>query len=119
MKTRRMLMACCAVFILTACASQPKTEPHHWAHAVKAAKSRDDHLRLAEHYEDMARSLEANAAEERQMLKEYYAKPWKQGKRIHGMKSQAKRMVRDMEVAAEDHRKMAEYHRQIADEMVE
>ncbi|MBE0437561.1 MAG: hypothetical protein IBX56_17380 [Methylomicrobium sp.] len=118
MKMKKILLIFCVSAMLTACASQPTTPPH-WAHAVKTAQTREDHLSLAEHYDEVAKTLEANAEEERQMLREYRARPWKQGKRIHGLKSQAAKMTRDLEVAAEDSRKMAEFHRQMAEELSE
>lgn len=76
----KTLLALCASIMLTACASQPTTSPAHWAHAVKTAQTREDHLRLAEHYDEVAKTLEANAAEEGQMLRECRARPWNKAK---------------------------------------
>ncbi|MBS3963541.1 MAG: hypothetical protein KGZ80_03430 [Methylomonas sp.] len=117
MKLNKTLMACAIAIALNACASQPTvTAPHQWAGAVRDAISRDQHLRLAEHYEDIAKTLEADAQEEQEMLDAYHATPWKYGKRIHDLKARGSDMVRDLEKAAEDSRKMAEFHRQMADE---
>lgn len=101
---------------LTACTSDTVIKPQSWAQAVQTAESRDAHLRLANHYEDIARTLEADAQEEREMLEQYLAKPWKYGKRIQDLKSQAEAMIRDLAKAADESRHLADYHRQMAAE---
>jgi hypothetical protein len=85
--------------------------------AVQTAETREAHLKLADHYEEIAKTLDADAEEERAMLEQYMARPWKYGKRIQDLKAQGTAMVRDLEKAAEDSRHMAEYHRQMAGEM--
>lgn len=98
---------------LAACAqNQPK--PHDWALEVQTAETREAHNRLAEHYEDIARTMDADAAEELSMLKQYQAAPHKYGKNILEIKARSQAMVHDFELAAKESRKMAEYHRQLA-----
>lgn len=105
-----------AVSLLTACSGDALIKPQSWARAVQTAESRDAHLRLVNHYEEIAGTLEADAQEEREMLDQYLAKPWKYGKRIQDLKSQAEAMIRDLGKAAAESRHLADYHRQMAAE---
>lgn len=117
MKPIKLLTVSMALVVLAGCAttdSGPK--PHTWAKAVQTADSRDAHIRLAEHYEEIAKTLDDDAIEEQEMLDEYLARPWKYGKRIQDLKTQASAMVRDLKTAAKESRQMAEYHRQMAEE---
>ena len=117
MKPNKLLIVSMAMAALAGCATTENgPKPHTWAKAVQTADSRDAHLRLAEHYEEIAQTLEADAIEEQEMLDEYLARPWKYGKRIQDLKTQASAMVRDLKTAAKESRQMADYHRQMADE---
>jgi hypothetical protein len=116
MKAKNMTPLFFIVVLLSACATENVPQPQSWAKAVQTADTQDAHLRLANHYEEIAKTLDADAQEEREMLKEYMARPWKYGKRIQDLKSQAGAMVRDLEMAAKESRQMAEYHRQMAAE---
>ncbi len=91
--------------------------PHAWAKEAQTADSRDAHLRLAAHYDEVAKNMEANALEEQEILAEYLARPWKYGKKIQDMQAQASAMIRDLQASAAESRKLAEYHRQIAAEL--
>lgn len=99
---------------LMGCATESGIKTHEWAKRVQTADSREAHLQLAEHYDEIALKLSADADEEREMLQQYLATPWKYGKRIQDLKSQAAAMVRDLENAAAESRQMAKYHRQMA-----
>ena len=117
MKPHKLLIVSMAMAALAGCATTENgPKPHTWAKAVQTADSRDAHLRLAEHYEEIAKTLEADAIGEQEMLDEYLARPWKYGKRIQDLKTQASGMVRDLKTAAKESRQMADYHRQMADE---
>ena len=48
------------------------------------------------------------------MLAEYEASPWKYGRRMLDIRTRATAMIRDFELAAEESKQMAEYHRQLA-----
>jgi outer membrane murein-binding lipoprotein Lpp len=104
-----------AGFLITGCATAPK--PHDWAHDVQTAETREAHQKLAEHYEDVARQMKAEADEERRILDQYQRKPYLYGKRIHDLSSHTNAMIMDFEAAAKESRQMAEYHRQLAGEM--
>lgn len=114
MKFKHLVLLLIAAGLLPACATESGPKPQSWAKAVQTADTRDAHIRLADHYEDVAKTLDADAQEEREMLDQYIAKPWKYGKRIQDLKARADAMVRDLEMAAKESRQMAEYHRQMA-----
>lgn len=116
MKTLRVFITAFSALLLSACAAKQEFRPHSWALAVQTAETRAAHERLAEHYEEIANTMDADAAEERAMLQQYQASPHKYGKRILDLRSQANAMIRDFEMAATESRKMAQYHRQMAAE---
>lgn len=99
---------------LGACATGNVPKPHDWALELQTAETRDAHNRLAEHYEDVACTMDADATEERAMLDKYIASPHKYGKQILDIKARSQAMIHDFELAAAESRKMAAYHRQLA-----
>lgn len=105
------------VGFISACSGNSKElHPHDWALDVQNAETRQAHLLLADHYEEIAKIMDADADEERRMLIQYEAKPWKYGRQIQDIKSRAQGMINHFEKAADDSRKMAEYHRKFAEE---
>ncbi|MFM2005898.1 MAG: hypothetical protein RLZZ09_1553 [Pseudomonadota bacterium] len=88
--------------------------PHDWAMDVQTAETREAHNSLADHYEEIAQTMDADAAEERRMLDNYITSPHKYGKQIQDIKGRSNAMIRDFEMAAAESRKMAAYHRQLA-----
>jgi hypothetical protein len=109
------LMLSLVVALLMGCAPGKELKPHDWALDVQTAETREAHNRLADHYEDVARTMDADAAEERKMLDKYMASPHKYGKKILDIKARSLAMVHDFELAAQESRKMAAYHRELAD----
>lgn len=116
MKTLRVSTIAGVLGLLAACAPAKELRPQRWSLAVQTAETREAHETLADHYEDVAKQMQDDAEEEKQMLQEYQAQPHKYGKRILDLKSHAEAMIRDFELAARESRQMAEYHRQIARE---
>lgn len=116
MNLKKITILFFAIGLLSACATEVGPKPQSWAKMLQTEDTRAAHLRIADHYEEIAKMLDADAEEEREILKEYFARPWKYGKRILDLKSQAAAMIRDLEIAAKESRQMAEYHRQIAAE---
>ena len=100
--------------LMTACATNKAPQPHDWALEVQTAETREAHNRLAEHYEEIAKTMEADAAEEKAMLDKYIGSPHKYGKQIIDIKARSQAMIHDFELAAGESRKMAAYHRQLA-----
>lgn len=105
-----------AALLAAGCASKQGPTPHGWAHAVQTAETREAHERLAQHYDEIAQMMDADAAEERAMLAQYQASPHKYGKNIQDIKARATAMIRDFEMAGKESRWMAEYHRKLAAE---
>lgn len=99
---------------LIACTPGKVLKPHDWAMDVQTAETREAHNSLAEHYEDIAKTMDADAAEEQRLLNAYNASSHKYGKNIHDIKARSEAMVRDFKLAAEESRKMAAYHRELA-----
>ncbi|MEY2681180.1 MAG: hypothetical protein RL661_1411 [Pseudomonadota bacterium] len=99
---------------LGGCVSNKDLKPHDWAMDVQTAETREAHNSLADHYEDIAQTMDADAAEERRMLDKYITSPHKYGKQIQDIKGRSNAMIRDFERAATESRKMAAYHRQLA-----
>lgn len=114
MKTITPIAAGITLALLSACATTEPPRPHRWARAVQTAETREAHEELAQHYEEVARQMQADADEEREMLAQYQASPHKYGKRIHDLKASAQAMIRDFELAAKESLHMADYHRQLA-----
>ncbi|WP_255556396.1 hypothetical protein [Methylococcus sp. Mc7] len=116
MKTLRPFTIAGILGLLVACAPAREVRPHKWALAVQTAETREAHEALAKHYEEVAKQMQDDAEEEREMLAQYQAQPHKYGKRILDLKARAEAMIRDFELAAKESRQMAEYHRQLAKE---
>lgn len=116
MKSVPIFVTAISVLVLSACATKQEFRPHSWALAVQTAETRAAHEQLADHYEEIAATMDADAAEERAMLQQYQASPHKYGKRILDLRAEANAMIRDFEMAAAESRKMAQYHRQMAAE---
>lgn len=115
MKTTVFLAAIAVLVSLAACASK-EMHPPNWALAVQTAETRGAHETLAKHYEDVAKQMDADAQEERDMLAQYEARPHKYGKRLLDLKAHAQAMIRDFELAAKESRQLAEYHWRLAAE---
>jgi hypothetical protein len=75
MKAENMTPLFFIVVLLSACATENVPQPQSWAKVVQTADTQDAHLRLANHYKEIAKTLDADAQEEREMLKEYMARP--------------------------------------------
>jgi hypothetical protein len=117
MKKTTLLVVIAVSGLLVACTAKGPVSPPNWAHAVQTAETREAHEALAKHYEDVAKQMQADADEEKKMLVQYLATPWKYGKHIQDLKAGAEKMIRDFELAAKESLHMAEYHRQLAAEI--
>lgn len=113
MKTPQWLMLG-LVLAVTGCSNSKELKPHDWALDVQTASTREAHLNLAEHYEQVALTMDEDAAEERRMLDKYLISPHKYGKQILDIKARSLRMIQDFEMAAKESRQMANYHKQLA-----
>jgi hypothetical protein len=84
-----------------------------WARAAENAGTPEEHESLAIHFEDLAKTAEANADEQRRMLADYQARPHRYGRRIKDLRARSSALLRDFEAEAKDARQMAELHRQM------
>ena len=111
---KKHILMLVATLALVGCTNGKEFKPHDWAKDVQTAETREAHNQLADHYEEVAQTMDQDAAEERRMLEKYIASPHRYGKQILEIKGRTQRMIRDFEMAAEESRKMAAYHRQLA-----
>jgi len=112
MKTSMTTTLLLAVLVNAGCATTPNSAID-WARAAESAVTTEEHEALAGHFEDIARTAEANADEQRHMLADYQARPHHYGRRIKDLRARSSALLRDYEASAKDARKMAELHRQI------
>ena len=102
------------VGLLGSCTINP--HPMDMTEAVQSAKTRDDHLALAKHYEDAAKEMQKQADDHKNMLAQYEANKALYGKQYQSLTSHCQGLVRIYEQAAADNRSMADSHRQMAAE---
>ena len=110
----RTVFAILAVFgLLTSCAH---IDPHpmDMSRAEKSAKTSRDHLALANHYDQVAQSLQAKAEAEKGQLGEYVEHAPYYGRQTEDLKEHSEALVRVYEEAAEKNRRMANAHRRMA-----
>jgi outer membrane murein-binding lipoprotein Lpp len=106
-----------AALLIGGCASNTERTSKQWAQAMQSAETSADHEKLAEHYDEMASTMQANAEAERSSLTDYQLRPYRYGKRIKDLRARSTRLVHDYEMAASDNRQMADFHRQRAAEL--
>jgi hypothetical protein len=104
-----------AALALSGCVRESVMTPHEWALRSQDQESRQAHLKLAEHYDELGVIMEEDAEEERAVLENYMKSPHRQGKQILNLKSRSKALIRDFEMSAEQSRELANYHRKLAD----
>ena len=105
--------AAAALVLLAACTPNEILKPKDWVLAVQTAELREAQAR---HYEEVTLKLQEQTEEERQMLAKYLAAPYKYGKRFQDIKADASAEITDLERAAQEGRRLAGYHRQMAQE---
>ncbi|WP_139558992.1 hypothetical protein [Methylotetracoccus oryzae] len=112
MNLRLTLAPILVLTVSAGCATKPDTATD-WARAAESAATPEAHASLANHFEELAQTAEANADEQRRMLADYQARPHRYGRRIKDLRARSSALLRDFEAAAKDARQMAELHRQI------
>lgn len=109
--SRAMLIAIASM--LSACAHQVP-QPHDWAREVQTAQTREAHLLLARHYDEVAERMQADAEAEQRVLSAHMAKPYVNYERMIRLRAWSEALIRDYEDAARQSRAKADYHRQLA-----
>lgn len=79
---------------------------------IETAKTPQDHLKIAEYYEEQAVMMEKNAA-----LHESMAKAYKERGKMPGMTNHCEKLARESKESAEQYKAMAEEHKKMAQEM--
>lgn len=114
MKTKLLITLFLALGLLTACA---KYDPHSMdmSEAIHNAKSKADHEAVAQHYEEVAKEMQNKVEEHKKILSEYQRRPWVFGRQVAtGYGVHCENLIRIYSQAAEENRKMAEMHRELA-----
>ncbi|MEY2699910.1 MAG: hypothetical protein RIQ52_665 [Pseudomonadota bacterium] len=104
------------VMTMGGCATAP-SEPLITAEEIRSAKTREDHMKLAEAYETTAKDMEAKAAEHSKMLNKEIKQPYLYGRSVEDMEEQNQKLVEQYTQAAKFNRGMAQIHRDIASEV--
>lgn len=110
----RIALSLVGLMVLSGCATNQEARPRDWAVAVQTAETPEAHEQLAAHYDELARRVDADAAEQRAILQQYRGSPFRYSEWLYDMKALATALIRDFEMAAAESRKMAQYHRQMA-----
>ena len=90
--------------------------PMDMTNAIQSAKTSEDHYALARHYQAAAESMQARADEQKRCLTEYRKHGYYYGRKTIDVKEHAQALAHIYEEAAEENRRMAESHRQMAEE---
>ena len=114
MKTLTTFTLVAILGLLTTCTINP--HPMDMTQAIQSAKTASDHEALAEHYDEVAKEMEAKAAEHKQLAAQYAANK-NIGKHTRMLISHCQGLARVYEQAAAENRSMAESHRQLASEV--
>ena len=111
----RLFFIILAALTLVSCAH---IDPHpmDMTSAIRSAKTSKDHYALARHYQAAAEAMQARADEQKRYLTEYRKHGYYYGRKTIDVKEHAKALARIYEEAAEENRRMAESHRQMAEE---
>lgn len=115
MKTSLLIILFLALGLLTSCAEY---NPHSMDmdQAVHNAKSKADHEALAQHYEEVAKEMQAKVDEHKKILSEYEREPWLIGKQqATGFGVHCQRLIDVYQKAAEENLEMAKMHRELAE----
>ncbi len=77
---------------------------------IKTAKTPEDHLKIAEYYEEQAAMMEKKASLHQSMAKAY------QGGKMTGMSFHCEKLAKESRASAEQYRALAAEHRKMAQE---
>lgn len=109
MKTNAFLTLLLIVATLGACQISP--HPMDMTQAVRDAKSPADHIALAEHYDEVAKEMQAKVEEHQRLLAEYQTKSYLYGKQTEYLKAHCQNLIGIYQRAVQENREMAALHR--------
>ena len=118
MKTRTFFAALSLGFL----ASCAQMSPHDGvqipvvrkAKTAQSARTRSDHDALTKYFEDAANEMQAKAEEQKKLLQHYEEKSYLYGREAQDLISHTGALVRKYDETAEENRKEAALHRQMA-----
>ncbi|TAK60032.1 MAG: hypothetical protein EPO18_18590 [Methylobacter sp.] len=114
MKTKLLITLFLVLGLLTACAEMnPQQPPANMDLALQEAKTKEDHEKLAEHYDEAAQDMREKAQEYAKCLNQYESKSYLYGRQAEDLKAHAQRLVDVYEKAADENSHMARMHRQM------
>lgn len=114
MRRRVMVLALAAASLMAACTTAPVVvDP---SAALAAAKTRGDHLRLAEHFDSKAKAYDTEAAEHARLAVQYQSGLGTAGRAERGaaMAAHCRQLQTQFTSAAEQARALAQAHRDMA-----
>ncbi|QFY44154.1 hypothetical protein F6R98_17185 [Candidatus Methylospira mobilis] len=105
-----------ASLYLAGCASTNTSQNLVTANEVKAAKTKADHLALADKYEAIAKDMQAKADEHKKLLTADIKRPYEVGRNVEDEQEHNQALVDSYQKAASFNLKMAKIQRDIASE---
>ena len=116
MKSHIVFAAIATLGLLAPCAHKDP-HPMDMTRPQQAAKTSADHIALATHYEETAKSLQAKADAEKRELAEYVLHASYYGRQTEDLKDHSRALIRDYEDAAEKNMQIAKAHRRMAEQV--
>jgi hypothetical protein len=114
MKTRLFFIILTALAFMSCAHVEP--HPMDMTSVIRSAKTSKDHYALARHYQAAAEAMQAKANEQKRCLTEYRKHGYYYGRKTIDVKEHVQALARIYEEAAEENRRMAESHREMAEE---
>ena len=113
MNWKTFLAMLAALGLLASCA-HINPHPMDMTSAIRNAKTKADHEALAQHYEQVARRMQANAQVQKNQLTEYETHGYYYGRATDDLTEHTKALVRIYQEAADANMGMAKTQRQLA-----
>lgn len=115
MKLKSFFASLIVLGLLASCAH---LDPHpmDMSSAIRDAKTKADHIALAEHYEKAAQRMQARADIQKKKLKEYEVHGYYYGRVTEDLQEHTQALIRLYEEAAATNMKLADGQRQLAEQ---
>jgi hypothetical protein len=120
MSSARFLLLMIIPYLLASCAPMSRyqaVDSPLLQQASKNARTLSDHLVLTEHYESLAREMQANAGEQQKLLDHYQEKSYFYGRQAQDRQSHTWALMIKYEQAAKASLSKADFHRRVAAEL--
>ncbi len=120
MKPGRLLLCMIISCLLASCAPMSRyqaVDNPSLQQASQNARTLAEHLALTEHYENLAREMQANAGEQQKLLNHYQEKSYYYGRQAQDRQSHTWALMIKYEQAAKASLSKADFHRRVAAEL--